>query len=271
MRDEDKIIVRPYKRNANVPPSNLTCSFGYLDEWKKVWKGSIIAEEYHFWRHQCYDLSGLETARRVYDDVRIYHERGVRGVIEDGSQRSFFPNGLAFYTYARTLFDIGLTYEEIVEDYFYHAYGEDWQQFREYLSAIYEKLPFSYFSRDMAKLKEQVHFDPARAEKIASIREITKRGRELIKAHYNSDYRVRTVSVRLLEMHAEFCDRISDWIAAKARGDLDEALRLYDVARVECGKFDMEFEEYYDHCLYFGVYFHTQNQQYRPKQQVEWI
>ncbi|MBQ6876577.1 MAG: DUF4838 domain-containing protein, partial [Lachnospiraceae bacterium] len=258
-RNRENDVVKPYVRNGNVPSSG----FGYLDQWKKVWKGANVAYEYHFWRHQCYDLSGLETARRVNEDVKIYKENNVNGIIQDGSQRSFFPNGLAFYAYARTLFDTSITYEEIVEDYLSHAYGEDWRQFRRYLSEIYEALPSEYFARDKAKWNEKVHYDPVRAEKIASIREITKKGRELIKANYNSEYRVRTVSMRLLERHAEFCDLISDWMAAKARGDLEEAMRLYNVARVECGRFEVEFEEYFDHCLYFSEYFHTQNQQYR--------
>ena len=48
-------------------------------------------------------------------------------------------------------------------------------------------------------------------EKIASIKEITKEGRELIRSHYDSDERVQTVAVRLLEQHADLCDMIESY------------------------------------------------------------
>ena len=97
------------------------------------------------------------------------------------------------------------------------------------------------------------------AERIATIREITSKGRRLISSHYNSDYRVRTVSVRLLEFHADFCDMISDWMAAKARGEIELAAELLEKARIECGRHEAEFERYFDHALYFSEYTHCQN------------
>jgi len=246
-----------YKRNDNVYPNNLGWSFEYFKEWKKMWPGASMVYEYHFWRHQCYDLSGLKTAKLVYDDVKIYKERGLDGIIQDGSQRSFFPNGMAFYTYARTLYDTSLEFEDIVEDYYSHAYGEDWREFRDYLVKIYQALPFEYFSRDMAEKRPEAHYDLDRAEKIAEIREITKQGRELIKAHYNSDIRSRTFAVRFLEFHADFCDLIADWMLAKAKGEDEAATELLKVARIEAGKREAEFETYYDHFLYFYDYYYT--------------
>ncbi len=258
----------PYKRNKNIFPPDLASSFDYFDEWKKTWKGANVAYEYHFWRHQCYDLSGLMQARLINEDVKLYKENDVNGIIQDGSQRSFFPHGLSFYTYARTLYDTSLSYEEIEEDYLSHVYGKDWKEFRDYLKKIYDALPFDFFSRDEARKKQNVHYDPVSAEKIASIREITKEGRELIKAHYNSDIRVQTVAVRLLEMHADFCDLISDWMSAKARGELELAEELFNKARIESGKFEVEFERYFDHTLYFNEYVYTQKQKSPTKEDV---
>ena len=260
--------LEPFKHNKNVFPATLAASFDYFDEWKKVWQGANVAYEYHYWRHYCYDISGLRNARLIHDDVKLYKENDVNGVIQDGTQRPFFPNGLNFYSYARTLFDTSLTFDEILEDYFFHAYGEDWREFRDYLASLESALTFDFFSRDEACKRKNVHYDPKEAEKIASIRELTKKGRELIKAHYNSDYRVRTVSVRLLEMHAEFCDRTSDWMAAKARGELDEAQRLYDVARIEIGKYEKEFEVYFDHSQFFSEYSHTLAQKSPSKENI---
>ena len=197
-------------------------------------------------------------ARIINEDIKAYKANKVDGVIACGSQRSYFPSGLAFYTYARTLFDTSLTYEQIEEDYFSHAYGKDWELFRDYLARLYDALPFEFFSRDMATNRPNAHFDPEAAKKIKTIRDITKAGRELIKSHYNSDFRVQTVAMKLLMYHADFCDLISDWMSTKAEGKYDEAAELRNKARIEFGKFEKDIEDYFDHQLYFGEYFHAQ-------------
>ncbi len=260
MPDErGKTEIKPYERNNNTFPADLASSFDYFDEWKKVWQGANVAYEYHFWRHQCYDLSGRMQARLIHDDVKLYKENGVNGVIEDGSQRSFFPSGLAFYTYARTLFDTSLSYEEIEEDYFSHAYGESWREIRDYLARIYDALPFAFFSRDEAPKTEKGHHDPEMAKKIASIREITKDGRALLDRCYKSEYHVQILAMKLLYFHADFCDMIADWMSAKANGDIERAEALLKLAEEEFGKREAEIERYYDQSLYFGEYYWTQN------------
>jgi hypothetical protein len=62
----------------------------------------------------------------------------------------------------------------------------------------------------------------------------------------------------MLEKHADFCDLIGDWMAAKARGEIELAEKLLDKARIECGKFELQFERYFDHGLYFSEYVHCQ-------------
>ena len=252
-----KTQLLPYNRNKNTFPDTFAASLDYLDVWKKTWKGPCLAFEYHFWRHFIYDLTGLEMSRRVYDDVHIYKENGIDGIIEDASPRPFFPNGLVLYTYARSLYDGSLTYDEIVEDYYFHAYGEDWRLFRDYMQRILDALPYAFFSRDAARLRKNVHYDPAQAEKIASIREITKEGRALIEQHIDYPERARTVAVRLLLRHADLCDMVSDWMAAKARGELEKATELYNRARIEFGSTCADIHTYFDHYAFFGEAVHA--------------
>ena len=258
-KDRERTKLLPYTRNKNEFPKSLGASLDYLEEWQKVWKGSNISFEYHFWRHQCYDLTGRMQAQVINEDIKRYEENGVNGVIACGSQRSFFPSGLAFYTFARTLFDTSLTYEEIEKDYFSALYGEDWEKIRTYFEKLFDALPFEYFSRDCAVRRPNVHYDLERAKRIAEIRDITKEGRDVIKSLHKYDYRVRTVALNLLMYHADVCDLISDWIGAKARGEIDLAWELLAKARIEAGKEEARFERYFDHGLYFGEYFHTQN------------
>ena len=196
-------------------------------------------------------------AKLLYDDVKAYGKNGIDGIIQCGSQRTLFPSALRIYTFAMAMYNGELSYEEIEEDYLSHLYGEDWKEFRAYLLKLEEALPFDFFSRDEARLRENCHTDPEMAESIAKIRGITEEGRRLIEKHYNSDYRVRTVGVRLLEKHAVYCDLLSDWIGAKARGEIELARELFEVARVEFGRFEAEICRYFDHGQVFGEFYHT--------------
>ena len=58
--------------------------------------------------------------------------------------------------------------------------------------------------------------------------------------------------------HADFCDLISDWMSAKARGEIDRAAVLYAVARDEFGKYEFDIERYFDQGLCFSEYKYTQ-------------
>ena len=248
----------PFALNQNQYPKDLEENLAYLPLWDKNPHGTNIAYEYHFWVHQVYDLSGIYLANRINEDIKAYRDFGFGGIIEDGSQRSTFPNGLALYTYARTLYDTSLSSEEILEDYFSHIYGTEWEKFRDYLIELGEALPFEMLEVGLLLMtpggedeKRAMITRPEYTERLSRVREITTRGRELIRTHYNSDARVQTVSVRLLERHAELCDMLADALIERTRDNLAEALELFHKARVEFGKYEREIERYFDHFLCF--------------------
>ena len=59
-------------------------------------------------------------------------------------------------------------------------------------------------------------------------------------------------------------DQSAQWgeimtMAAKARGEMELAKELLELARIECGKFEWEIGRYFDHGLYFSEYGHCQN------------
>jgi hypothetical protein len=73
-----------------------------------------------------------------------------------------------------------------------------------------------------------------------------------IESHYNSDVRVRTVSVRLLEFHADYAEMFANAIKEKALGNDEKAQKLFNEMRIECGKREIEFERWFDHCQTFN-------------------
>ena len=249
-KERSKVELRPFKLNENVLPANLEESFAYFDEWRRMWKGANLAYEYHFWFHQYRDLSGLAISKIINEDIKSYKEYGINGTIEDGSQRSFFPNGFAFYTYARTLYDTSLSYEEIAEEYFSGAYGDNWRDFYSYLEKLRDLVPDKFFQGEASSDKEVgLYYNPELAENMLKAEKVIDEGMALMKAHYNSPDRVRTVSVRLLYQHAEYCKYLVKAAYHKCLGEDKEARELYSAMRADFEKREIYIERYYDHCL----------------------
>ena len=243
-------VAPPFDLNKNVLPSTFSGFLAHYDNWKRAFGGPCIMYEYHFWRHQYLDPAGINLAKLVCRDVKAYYEGGMRGVIQDGSQRSFFPTGLAFYTYARALFDCSLSYEEIEEEYFSCAFGENWREFRDYLDKLGAAFDFEYMEgQRSANINVGKYYAPSHVESLLSVREIVKEGRRLVEAHFNSDYRIRTVSARLLGDHADYAEMLCEAVAAKALGKDDEADALFAKLKLEFGKREVYIEPYYDQGL----------------------
>ena len=245
----------PYMRNKLEQPRNFEDNFAYLNEWKAFIGSEVVVFEYHFWRHMALDPSGIFLAKRINEDVRVYKDRGLNGIIEDGSMRCFFPTGFAFYTYARTLYDTSLTIEELAEEYFECAFGEEWKSFYSYLERVGECFDFAYLEGERSKNSEfSAYYNPQRVPELKKIAGLADEGMELIKKYYNSDARVKTVSVRLLEHHVDYIKMLSEALCKKANGEEDEAAALYQKLRVEFGKHELAIERYYDHIgIMFGL------------------
>ena len=210
-----------------------------------------MAFEYHFWRlHSILEPVGLAVARRINEDVKAYKANGIDGVIEDGTVRPFFPNGFAFYTYARTLYDIDLSVDEIAEDYFSHIYGGDWRKFYDYLTELDSLFDLAYAEGDRSIDKNiSAYYNPEYAERFARVPQVVEKGLALIKDHYNSEVRVQTVAVRLLEHHAEYCKLLADAFCSKCQGKEEEAFEKYTKLRLHFGKVEVGIERYYDHFM----------------------
>ena len=263
-------LTTPYVRNQLIMPKTLEEFLAYRDQWiKSGWTGPWYAYEYHFWRHQYHDISGIELSKRIVEDIKTYFDQGFSGIIEDGSQRSFFPTGLAFYTYARCMYDPTLTAREIAEDYFKTAFGEDWEQFYDYLVELENAMKYRFSEGKMSKNEEISKFyNPEEAELLATVPSIVAKGRELIKAHYNSDERIITASVRMLEHHADFAEMHAKALRAKALGNDEEATKYYHELRVDFGRREPEIQEYFDHYICFK---YLENDIFKAKSNVPTI
>jgi hypothetical protein len=53
--------------------------------------------------------------------------------------------------------------------------------------------------------------------------------------------------MRLLLRHAEYCERLSEIMTAKAIGENEKAHEFWDAFRRDFGKYEFELERWFDH------------------------
>lgn len=259
--------VRPFELNKNVFPSDLGEYIALLREWEKKCAAPKFCYEYHFWIHQYYDVGGIQIARRIYEDVAAYRDAGFDGIIEDGSQRSFFPNGFAFFVYAETMFDKNISFDALLEDYFSHAYGTDYKQVAEYLEKIGKTFDVNYLECEHRSTRS--YYAPDHAAELRTVPAITDEMLPLLTENKNQPIRVQTVAWRLLLRHAEYCRLLSEPCALKAEGRDEEAYHAFRAAFDEFGKYEVEIERYYDQ--HMAVTAFTRNMFKAPEKPMEEI
>ena len=239
-----------YVLNKSSYPTSLSQYFRHRREWRSCFDGNSFAYEYHFCIPINHDPSGIGVAKRVIEDVEAYIGEGVRGIIEDGTQRAYFPTGLSVYAYARKMYDSSLGYDDITREYFSCAFGEDWKEFLGYLEDLSRAFDQKYLAGEGSKdMSISAYYNPDYMNNLDEIERLVANVEGLIRDHYNSEYRIRTVSVRLIEKHAELCRLFCDLLRKTRNGEVtaDDALDCF------CnvfGRHESEIELYFDHCSF---------------------
>ena len=243
----------PYKRNDIFLANTLEEYLAFYNDWRKMYKGTAFAFEYHFCWAEYKDLSALGMAKLISDEIRLYKSIGIDGVVEDGDLRPFLPNGLLLYTLGRTLFDVEMSCEQIADDYFSHIYGAAHPRVHAFLEKVGDVFDWKYFSGlGSENSKVGAYYSPKNAEKLASVAPLLEEGRALVKVHYNSDIRVQTVAIRLLAHYIDLLEKTAEVMSLKAMGDDEGAKRLLEKFEAEYGKRECEIEPYFNHCFFFG-------------------
>ena len=223
--------------------------------WREFAPCPSFAYEYHFWKHQFYAPCTLTFARRIYEDVLSYKANGFDGIIEDGSQRSFFPNGFNYYVYAQTLFDNTVDFEALKQDYFTHAYGDLAPEVLSYLEQLDERLCQRYLEKihSLASAKDH-YYKPHMVKPLREVEQIATSFAALLDAHAGMPMRAQTVAVRLMRYFTEFCRGLAASFALKAAGEDEKALEVFTDFSREFGKREVEIERYYDHFMFINSY-----------------
>ena len=246
----DAMDLPPYVLNKTPLPSNVDTYIAHAKKWLECCPMPSFVYEYHFWRAQYRDLGMLDFAKVIYQDVLGYRANGFMGIIEDGSQRSFFPNGFAFYVYAATLFDTTLSFDALVEDYFSHAYGEDWREVVAFLERVEKILTPNYLNgKCSTDALRGAYYCPDIANACKELAAASEEFGVFVKAHRQMPKRAQTVAYKLLHYYLLYLKGVAYPISLKAVGEHAKARDALTEFFNDFGRYELEIERWYDHCL----------------------
>ena len=253
--DVSTVKLSEYSRNKNDFPSDVNEYIAHGQNWARHCGVHSFVYEYHFWVKSYQDVGALDFAEVLYKDVIGYKANGCNGIVEDGSQRSFFPNGFNFYVYGSTLFDTSVKFEDLLKDYFSHAYGEDYEKVIDLLRGIGKNFDFKYVAGDMSsKNKSQDWYNPEMLPKLRECKKLLADFKPFAKGHRVNSQRVQTIAYKLLYRYIELCEGLCDVYMLKCAGLDYEALDKYKDFMYEYGKYESEMLPYYDQWMVYNGY-----------------
>ncbi len=261
----DKIA--PFVLNDLILPHGMSETIAYLHKWNENWDGDCFCYEYHFMDMHYSDPSSMYIAKLLYDDVRTLKKHNIKGMIEDGTQRCFFPTGFPFYVYGETLFDSSVDFEDLKEDFFSHAFGDNWKEVVNYLETIRDLLPFSYFHHKGKEPKyegKSHYYDPDMKPMAAKVHDLVKEFAPVIKANKIQYYRASTVSWQLLEFYNNTVDKIATVVENKCVGNEAETVAAIDALFDYTAHYEIYFERYFEF-FQFCRYWDGVTEGYREK------
>ena len=125
-----------YNRNNNTYPLTVEDNVAFINDWQEYFPGDSFLFEYHLWIAQFVDLGQYKLSEILYKDIKSIKKLGVNGYMSCGYANSFLPVGLAMHIMGKTLWNDGVTFEDLIHEYFKSAFGNDWQKCLSYVKGI---------------------------------------------------------------------------------------------------------------------------------------
>ena len=252
---EDSIYPEPisYVRNKWEAPKSNEGLMALFKKWKAVYPGPCTVFEYHYWYHQFRDPGMMAIARRVYEDVLSYKITGMDGCMQDGSNKSFWPNGFMMHIYNEAMMNRDCDFDAEVADFFQANYGKHWEYARDYLQAISDAFNHKYMSGEMSIDPDRgPHYNPGHAESLAKVEKLAD---DLIAFVETLEYehRVEYLGWKLLTFHAKYCKEVAKMLIVKCQGNNAQAIEMFAQFLLDFGKHDIEIERWFDFGLMGGA------------------
>ena len=215
----------PFVRNKLEFPKQVEQNIAFLRAWQKDFHGDSFDFDYHLiWDHYL-DPGYVQVADILCRDIKALKDIGLNGYVSCQVQRAFFPTGLPMTVLGRTLWNRGLSFDEISRDYFASAYGPDGKLAREYLTKISELFDPSYMRGEKPRVS------PEAAQRLARIPGVIEDFGPVIERNIGGGNQCWSKSWEYLRHHARFYELFSRACEAAAKDDRTTAARMWEEAK----------------------------------------
>lgn len=197
--------------NKFKPPVSVTENISYLYAWKKIFDGDSFVFDYPLMWDGCKDYGGIVLAKTIFGDVGALKKMGLNGYISCQLQRNFFPTGFCMYVLGRTLYEDGLTYEEIKEDFFRHAFQESAEEIYAMLEQISSYKIYAYMRNDVPLNDSATHEEMPR-----DIKRLQSFYRRVKKIMEKTENKFVLRNLRLILIMLKLCGKTAEIIREKS-------------------------------------------------------
>ncbi len=214
---------KPFVYNEDMPRNTGELNVAFWKKWLDIYDGDTAVFDYQLmWNHHT-DPGYYSVAKLISRDIKDLGRIGLNGMLSCQLLRSAFPNGLPQYTMAKTLWNKELSFEEIKDEYFITAYGENAKIVEDYLSALSDITCPAFVIGETKLTKEEV------TERYTHLKETVSK----FKAEYIEKYKGTSDHWDYLYAHSLLVPIFADVYIARYNGDEDAVKRYGNEFKVK--------------------------------------
>jgi len=240
--------VQEYERNNLQLPDSIGENIGLLRKWKKEFDGDSFDFDYHFMWDHFYDPGYVAISKTIYEDVQNLKEIGLNGLVSCQCQRAFLPTGLGTYIMAKTLWNDKVNFDEITEDYFKSAFGQNWDKCFSILSKLSELFTPPYLRGEMGMADEKI------SEKYSQIKDVCSEYGKLIEENKEKGQLYHNKSWQYLYYHKEICVRFAEMLKFRAVNNLDMTNKLWKELKEYLQVIEEDIQQVFDLYEFFQTF-----------------
>ncbi len=208
--------IPPYARNRIALPTSLDENLAFLQGWQGQFGGDSFVYDYPLGRAHYGDLGYVKLARVIGGDVKRLRQLGLNGYMSCQELRAGLPNFFPNYVLGRILMDESADVNQLLEEYFSAAYGEDWPVAADHLFRLSSLSSTDYVNGKGARR------DGDMAGRMEAVRELCMDFVPALDAHRTAQG-WQTPFWEVLDFHREYALKLSKALGRLARGDRERA------------------------------------------------
>lgn len=251
-----------WKRNNYGFSDGLEVRLAFLNGWKKIFDGPKFTFDYYLYTDHFADPGYMTFSRKIIDGIRSLEATGFGGIMDDQTQRSFFPTGLPNTVLGEFQFDKALDTESFIDDYFQASFGDDWKLAENYLETLSDLFDMEALSQntsivaqdtgaaDETSKRAGIIGNEAIGNRIATVPSVVDAFADTVAAHCTLADPCHAESWRILTYHGEYCKRLAPIYVALSKNDTELANRLLNEMIDYLSEAEPEIHPYFDLVLF---------------------